>query len=95
MKTVVPFTSVRLALPPTWPGEADVDFLVCLWHDEGGTRTDHHNHGGRKRIPIRVDASIERSVFPSEMVDPEVFKKHDGKALPGLTAPIPLLRCGK
>ena len=47
-----------------------------------------------KKVPIRINA-IEPGVFPTDIVPAEVFEEYRTKALPGLIAPVPLLRWGK
>lgn len=47
-----------------------------------------------RKVPVRINA-IEPGVFPTDIVPAEVFEEYRTKALPGLIAPVPLLRWGK
>jgi len=47
-----------------------------------------------RKIPVRINA-IEPGGFPTDIAPAEVFEEYSTKALPGLIAPVPLLRWGK
>ena len=47
-----------------------------------------------RKVPVRINA-IAPGVFPTDIVPAEVYKEYRTKALPGLIAPVPLLRWGK
>ncbi|KIM36701.1 hypothetical protein M413DRAFT_13849 [Hebeloma cylindrosporum] len=48
----------------------------------------------RRKVPVRINA-IEPGAFPTDIVPAEIFEEYRTKPLPGLIAPVPLLRWGK